>query len=353
MHRTVRTTLLLVVASIALAGIAVLPDAVAETDGPLTVTADPPEGTVVVDDQVIAYDLTVEVDDDVTLVVRARHLDTLAVGGAAVDGAPLQPGDAAYPDVSTGPPGNSDSFLRADLSGLPRGSTLTVRATAAVRLWSVSSLTSLSVGTYDTVTTTGEVVLEHPFEVFTDDGIPRAGAVMTADPPAGTEVAPGDVVTYTIRIASGTSDHSSDRLLLELAGGEVVVGDVVTDPAFQRADVRPAGLELRWDAGLHWDTVIAATIPIRVADGVSILTFADTSSPDWYVYALGTITHAVVAVEPSPSPSTSPDPMPEPVPTPSPGPADPPVDSTERDGDVAEPDQSGNVVERRTVAVTG
>lgn len=355
--------LLIVVAVLVLTGAVVLPSAIAETDGPLTVIAEPPDGTSVADGQVIVYDIAVVVGDGLdVLTAEAGSLESVAIVAATVDGFAIQPGDAAHPGV------DADGRVRADLTSLAEGTLFATSITAVVNSGRSSAVTVFSVDVAETPATGGrrvqaEIHSQHPYNVYAEGGILRPGAGMTADPPGGTEVVPGEVINYTVSIAPGSSDEHLDFFTLQASGGQIVADDVVGgDPLAVPAFTVEATSEevlVSWLSANHFDDVLSVVVPVRVDDGATTVSLRATDPFTFPVYLPPEVTHPVAAREPSPSNKPTPHASASPGPSVSPvGPSLPavPAESGTRslpDAAATESTDATITVERRTVSVTG
>lgn len=354
--------LLIVVALLVLTGIVVLPSAIAETDGPLTVIAEPPDGTTVTDGQVIVYDIAVVVGDghDV-LTAEVGSLESVTIQAATVDGSAIEPGDAAHPGV------DADGRVRADLTSLADGTLFATSITAVVDSGRTSAVTFLEVDVGETLVTGGRRVQavvhsEHPYNVYTEGGILRPGAGMTADPPGGTEVVPGEVINYTVSIAPGSSDEHLDFFTLQPSGGQIVADDVVGGdslavPAFT-VEATSEEVLVSWLSANHVDDVLSVVVPVRVGDGATTVSLRATDPFTFPFYLPPEVTHPVAAREPSPSNDPTPSPSASSGPSVAPVEPTPPATPTQSGGPslpdaTTESTDATITVERRTVPVTG
>lgn len=292
-------------------------------------SADPASGTAVAAGDRITYTLTgrntgetvldpVVLNDDLSGVLPYAQYDEDAA--ATIDGADAGP---------VGRDGDTLSWSGA----LPVGATVTVTYSVTVVEGSEGQIVRNSVTGVATPPGGGELT---PPPAVTEHPVPTPGfeTTKTADPPSGTEVAPGQTITYTLTGAN-TGEVALDPVTLadDMSGvtpyaeynddATASIGGVTVD------GVAVDGDRLSWQGVLQPGEVVTVTYTVTVREGVQDVVIANrltaSASPPGgeTLVPPPTGTENPVPKEPAPTPSPSPTETPSPAPSPTDPPAPP------------------------------
>lgn len=218
----------------------------------MSIAADPPDGTEVVQRDIITYDVAVDpVPADVDrLTLIPVYLLILTVQ-VAVDGTPVAPGDAGYP-VDTGPD------IEIDLTDLAR-STVTATVTADVDTVPASGVASMRARVsgdrivYDARTS-------HLYTVYDEaTGLARPGADLAADPDDGETVRPRDTIAHEMIVVPGPSDGRPDTHPITVTGATIDEDGVTATYGGEpqeggMLDVDSGAGTIDWQTGATWPT---------------------------------------------------------------------------------------------------
>ncbi|MEI3844517.1 MULTISPECIES: isopeptide-forming domain-containing fimbrial protein [unclassified Microbacterium] len=299
-------------------------------------SADPASGTAVAAGDRITYTLTgrntgetvldpVVLNDDLSGVLPHAQYDEDAA--ATIDGADAGP---------VGRDGDTLSWSGA----LPVGATVTVTYSVTVMEGSEGQIVRNSVTGVATPPGGGQLT---PPPAVTEHPVPTPGfeTSKTADPPSGTEAAPGQTITYTLTGAN-TGEVALDPVTLADDMSGVTPYAAYNDDATASIGgatvdgVAVDGDRLSWRGVLHPGEVVTVTYTVTVREGVqdvviaNRLTASATPPGGAEIVPPPTGTENPVPKEPAPTPSPSPTEPPSPAPSPtdppaSPSPTDPPA----------------------------